>query len=183
MKVGLEERRLDIELANGWNPHGSFVSLKGMNKVQFFLIGDGAIVVGGLALFAWLYFRNKNESHFKDDIWKKQAAEKRENQRIAYEDQVDKKILLEHKPDPKDPEEKPVAQESIPFKAPNFRGKPHEILGIPSDASPELVGKAYKFWIKRYHPDRVTHLGAKYVEQARLRAEQLNSARQIMLKK
>ena len=155
-----------------------------MTKVQLFLVADGLIVVGGLALFAWMYFRKGGETHFKDDIWKQKAAEeKRQNQRLAYEDQVDKKILIDHKPDPKDPDELKAKSEPIPFKAPNFRGKPHEILGIPSDANAETISKAHKFWIKRYHPDRVTHLGPNYIEQARKRAEQLNTARQAMLKK
>lgn len=144
-----------------------------MNKLKLFLIADGVIVVIGLVFFLVLFLRRGQNNAFKDNLW----AEKK---RRAFEDQVDKKILLDHKPDPKDPEEAPQAKAQ--FRAPNFHGKAHEILGIPAGAPKELVMRAYKHWIKRYHPDRVAHLGGKYVEQARRRAEQLNSARDELLK-
>jgi DnaJ-domain-containing protein 1 len=90
---------------------------------------------------------------------------------------------------PKAPSSKPAAPKAAPrpapappeFKIPNFRGKPHEILGIPENASADLVTRSHKFWIKRYHPDRVSHLGQTYIDQARRRAEQLNSARHYLL--
>lgn len=144
-----------------------------MNKLKLFLIADGAIVAIGLVFFLILFLRRGQKNAFRDDLW----AEKKKR---AFEDHVDKKILLDHKPDPKDPEEKPA--ERAQLRTPNFRGKPHEILGIPQGSPRELVMKAYKHWIKRYHPDRVAHLGGKYVEQARRRAEQLNSARDELLK-
>lgn len=146
-----------------------------MNKLQLFLLADGAIILIGLIFFLILYLRRGgSENRFRDDLW----AEKKKQ---AVEDQVDKKILLEHRPDPKDPEPKPAAT-GREFAVPNFRGKPHEILGIRAFPNRELVMRAYKHWIKRYHPDRVAHLGEKYVEQARRRAEQLNTARDELLK-
>ncbi len=145
-----------------------------VDKLKLFLLADGIIVAVGLAFFLYLFLKRGKESGFRDDLW----AEKKKR---AVEDQVDKKILLEHRPDPTDPD--PPSATPQEFRFPNFHGKAHEILGLPADAGRELVLKAYKHWIKRYHPDRVAHLGAKYVEQARRRAEQLNSARDELLKK
>jgi DnaJ-domain-containing protein 1 len=155
-----------------------------MNKLELFLWIDGVVIVGGLLFFLLMMVR-KRESHFRDDLWAEKKRQAEVQRKIAVEDQVDKKILLEHRPDPHDPEEKtaPIHKSEKPeFQVPNFRGSPHEILGIPANASKELIQKAFKHWIKRYHPDRVAHLGTRYVEQARRRAEQLNSARDTLLR-
>lgn len=156
----------------------------------FFLLECAAVAI--VLLFFYLRLSKKESSNFRDDIWKNKPKDPAA--RAAFEDQVDKKILLEHRPDPlEEPEptdkihtagkaDKTDKIERPPFRLPNFRGKAHEVLGISADADVELIGKAHKYWIKRYHPDRVTHLGAGYVEQARRRAEQLNTARQEMLK-
>jgi DnaJ-domain-containing protein 1 len=155
-----------------------------MSKVQIFLIVDGVVIVGGL-LFFLLMFLRKKESNFRDDLWVEKKRQEDVARKIAVEDQVDKKILLEHRSDPMDSEEKtaPIEVKQAPeFRVPNFRGKAHEVLGVPIDANKELIQKAFKHWIKRYHPDRVSHLGSRYVEQARRRAEQLNSARDELLR-
>jgi hypothetical protein len=157
-----------------------------MNKIEVFFYLECAAVLIGLGFFAWRYLNNREQSNFRDDIWKnKPKGPARDKARAAFEDQVDNKILLEHKPDPNDQEERTEKVErstAPPYRVPNFRGKPHDILGIPATADAELVGKAHKYWIKRYHPDRVSHLGGTYVEQARRRAEQLNTARQELLR-
>jgi len=56
-------------------------------------------------------------------------------------------------------------------------------LGVSAHASEEEINLAFRHWIKRYHPDRVSHLGKQYIDQARRRAEQLNSARAALMKK
>lgn len=155
-----------------------------MSKIELFLWIDGAVILGGV-LFFLLMMARKRESQFRDDLWVEKKKKEEIQRKQAVEDQVDKKILLEHRPDPHDPEEKtaPIdTQQKHEFRVPNFRGKPHEILGIPADASKETIQKAFKHWIKRYHPDRVAHLGGRYVDQARRRAEQLNTAREELLK-
>jgi DnaJ-domain-containing protein 1 len=151
-----------------------------MNKVKFFLVSDGALILVAVVFFLFLFLRKNRESGFRDDLWAEKKKKLAEDRKRAFEDQVDKQILLDHKPDPRDPEEKPTAQRE--FRVPNFHGRAHEILGVPQGAPRDLVLRAYKHWIKRYHPDRVSHLGGKYVEQARRRAEQLNSARDELLK-
>lgn len=151
-----------------------------MNKLKFFLIADAVVVLVMIGFFLFLYNRKGRDSSFRDDLWAEKKKKAEEQRKRAVEDQVDKKILLDHKPDPKDPEEKPEVKAQ--FRVPNFHGKPHEVLGIAENAPKELALKAYKHWIKRYHPDRVAHLGGKYVDQARRRAEQLNTARDQFLK-
>lgn len=154
-----------------------------MSKIKIFLIADGVFIAAGLILFLVFYLRRGRESGFRDDLWKEKKRQEAETRKRAFEDQVDKKILLGHKPDPADPDERtePQFRPKEEFRLPNFHGRAHDVLGIPETAPRDLVIRAYKHWIKRYHPDRVNHLGKQYVEQARRRAEQLNTARDQML--
>ncbi len=39
---------------------------------------------------------------------------------------------------------------------------PHEIIGVPSDASWTHIQAAYKEKIKQYHPDKLSHLGEEF---------------------
>lgn len=152
-----------------------------MSKLKLFLLADGVIVAIGLAFFLYLFLRKKNDNAFRDDLWEQKKQQ-------AKETGMDRKIELEYRPDPKDEEEKTEkilkkpASPPPEFRVPNFYGKPHEVLGLPVNPSKDQVARAYKHWIKRYHPDRVTHLGQKFVDQARKRAEQLNTARDQLLK-
>ena len=170
-----------------------------MNRLRFFVISDGIFILVGGAFLYWIWSR-RNQSQFKDDLWeqvrakyeaKEAAAAPKNAKRLSHaqEDKIDQKILLEDKT-----ERKPSSSsggrstaeaagnpQGLQFRPPNFRGKAHEVLGISADSDGETVDKAYKFWIKKYHPDRVTHLGGQYIEQARRRSEQLNAARQHLL--
>ena len=152
-----------------------------MDKVRLFLVADGVVIVGFAAYIIYVLFLKKPTTHFKEDIWKNKGPKPvqktgRSEINPNHEEMLDIKIL-EFKSEKEEPQR---AKE--PFKAPNFRGMPHEILGIPKNSEEEIISKAHKYWIKRYHPDRVTHLGEKYIEQARKRAEQLNTARNELLK-
>lgn len=150
-----------------------------MEKIKLFLLFDGALILLG-AIFLFVKLNGRKHSHFREDLWAERKKAEKEGRLPEFEDKLDKKILIEHRQDPKEPDEAPSAT-APSFKVPNFRGKPHEVLGVPANADVSLVNRAFKHWIKRYHPDRVAHLGAGYVEQARRRAEQLNSARQALL--
>lgn len=150
-------------------------------KLKLFLMVDAGIILVFLVFILHKLNRRGIETQFKDDLWAERKEAEKTGRLPEFEAKVDNKILLEHKQDPKDPDEAP-APSTPAFKVPNFRGPPHEILGIPAKHTADLVNKAFKHWIKRYHPDRVTHLGSGYVEQARRRAEQLNTARNALLK-
>jgi DnaJ-domain-containing protein 1 len=39
------------------------------------------------------------------------------------------------------------------------KSDPHAVLGVPRDASPSTITKAYRQQLKNYHPDRVADLG------------------------
>ncbi len=138
---------------------------------------EAGLVVFGFVLFSFIYRRmRESPSGFKENIWDDAPP----TRKVLPEDKVDHTIRLEHKPLAQDEASPPKSK--IP-KAPFFRGTPHEVLGVSKQATETEILAAYKYWIKRYHPDRVTHLGAKYVEQARRRAEQLNAARDFLVKK
>jgi DnaJ-domain-containing protein 1 len=142
-----------------------------------FLIIDGMLVGGGLLAF-WIMRRmNKEESHFRDDIWDTSLKGK-----ALPKDPIDRKILLGYRPDPELTPHDDTPKSGADFLPPKFAGKPHEVLGILPTAGKEVIQAAFRHWMKRYHPDRVTHLGPEYVEQARARAEQLNAAREAMLR-
>ncbi len=148
-----------------------------MGKQEAFLLVDGALVVVGLIVFWIARSRQREESHFRHDIWDTSLKGK-----PLPKDPIDRKILLGYRPDPKTSEQDDTPKAGARFQPPKFSGKPHEILGVPANASKDEIQAAYRHWMKRYHPDRVQHLGAQYVEQAKKRAEQLNTARAALLK-
>ena len=181
-----------------------------MNKLQGFLYADGIFVALGAVYFIYLLLRRGNVSQFRDDAWAAEWKEK-DQARLRAEEQRDRAILRaplaellseeedEEKTEPRlqgpaaapapgaarrgprpGPASRPTG--STEFRAPNFNGAPHEVLGVAAGADETLIGRAHKYWIKRYHPDRVNHLGPGYVEQARRRSEQLNAAREAMLR-
>jgi hypothetical protein len=57
--------------------------------------------------------------------------------------------------------------EPLPFRHPNFRGEPHQTLGIQREAKTRTILKAFRFWIKRFHPD----LAGQSQQQARALTE------------
>jgi len=51
-------------------------------------------------------------------------------------------------------------------KTKNNSTDPYEILGIPSGSSKADIHLAYKAAIKKYHPDKVSHLGEEFANLA-----------------
>lgn len=50
------------------------------------------------------------------------------------------------------------------------------VLGVGPDASPEDVRARYLDCVKKYHPDRVQHLGAEFQEMAEQKMKEINAA-------
>lgn len=121
------------------------------------------------------------QNQFKDSLW-----EGTTNPRIVgpAEEEVQKVVdtlAWEGSKNPVQEDTKKVYRKRK--KVPNFEGSPYEVLTVSPGASREEILSSYKYWIQRYHPDRVQHLGPGYIKQATYRSEQLNKARNILLKK
>jgi len=52
----------------------------------------------------------------------------------------------------------------------------HEILGVAKDASWEEIQTAYKQQIKKYHPDKLSHLGKEFSDLAARRFVEIQKA-------
>jgi len=67
----------------------------------------------------------------------------------------------------------------------NLSGQPHEILGLPEDATVQQIGRAYRDLMKKYHPDVHPHAvgypgGAAWKDAQRI-AEAINRAKAEMM--
>ena len=58
---------------------------------------------------------------------------------------------------------------------------PHVILGISRSATREQVRQAYLALLKKYHPDRVAHLGEEFRALAEQKTQAINRAYEILL--
>ena len=61
-------------------------------------------------------------------------------------------------------------------------GKPHEILGVPYNATLEQVQQAYRELMKRYHPDKIGPAGSPQWKDAQKIAEAINLAKAEMVR-
>lgn len=64
------------------------------------------------------------------------------------------------------------------YRAPIFHGKPHEVLGIELNANTQRILKAFRHWIKEFHPD---HAKSGQEAQCTKRALSLNEAKSNLL--
>jgi len=53
---------------------------------------------------------------------------------------------------------------------------PHEVLGVPPDATQEEIRQAYRQLAGRYHPDKVSHLGEEFRQLAEKRFKEIQEA-------
>ncbi len=60
---------------------------------------------------------------------------------------------------------------------------PHDILGIGPDASWEEIQAAYKENIKKYHPDKVQHLGKEFAHLANEKFLEIQTAYETLKKR
>jgi DnaJ like chaperone protein len=54
--------------------------------------------------------------------------------------------------------------------------KAHEILGVPRNATPEEIKKAYRKLASQYHPDKLSHLGDDFRALAESRFKEIQGA-------
>ena len=57
---------------------------------------------------------------------------------------------------------------------------PYVVLGVPRLASQDEIKRAYREMMTKYHPDKVSHLGSEFREMARVRAEAINRAYEML---
>jgi DnaJ-domain-containing protein 1 len=62
-----------------------------------------------------------------------------------------------------------------------FPDDPHAILGISRSATRKQIRQAYLALLKKYHPDRVAHLGEEFRAMAELRTQAINRAYEALL--
>ncbi len=60
---------------------------------------------------------------------------------------------------------------------------PHDILGLGPDASWEQIHAAYKENIKKYHPDKVQHLGKEFAHLANEKFLEIQTAYETLKKR
>lgn len=60
---------------------------------------------------------------------------------------------------------------------------PYDVLGVKPDATNEEIRQAFRILTKKYHPDRVAHLGTEFRELAEVRMKEINAAYSTILNK
>jgi DnaJ like chaperone protein len=55
---------------------------------------------------------------------------------------------------------------------------PYEVLGVAKTASPDEIKAAYRQLVRRYHPDKVTHLGEEFRVLAEKKFKEIQRAYQ-----
>ncbi len=61
--------------------------------------------------------------------------------------------------------------------------QPFEILGVSPDATKEQIQTAYKAAVKKYHPDKLSHLGEEFARLANKKFLEIQNAYDELMKK
>lgn len=72
-------------------------------------------------------------------------------------------------------------KKKAPFRAPKFHGAPHEVLGLGPEANTNMIKKAFRHWIKEFHPDHAKP--GQEMQRATDRARHLNQAKDSLLER
>lgn len=59
---------------------------------------------------------------------------------------------------------------------PSTETSPYSVLGVNPSATSEEIQQAYRTLVKKYHPDRVGHLGAEFHDLAEIKMKEINAA-------
>lgn len=60
---------------------------------------------------------------------------------------------------------------------------PYDILGVPPTASKKEIQAAYKAAIKKYHPDKLSHLGEEFSHLANEKFLEIQNAYDVLMKR
>lgn len=73
-------------------------------------------------------------------------------------------------------------KEEVPGERPQAAaaGDPYEVLGLPGTATQEEIKHAYRELAKKYHPDKVSHLGEEFKRMADKRFKEIDAAYQAL---
>lgn len=69
----------------------------------------------------------------------------------------------------------------VDLHTPDFNGKAHQVLGIGMDSNTKIIVAAHRHWVSEYHPDKVIARAPQEVQEACVRCQQLNEAKEKML--
>jgi hypothetical protein len=105
---------------------------------------------------------------------------KKENARYETALQAAPAPIKEQTQKPKEKAPKAAAKPKDNILYPNFKGRPHEVLGIEENAATRMIVKAFHKWIHKFHPD---HSPAQAKENATLHTRQLAEAKEALLER
>ena len=63
------------------------------------------------------------------------------------------------------------------------RPNPYDVLNLPPDATPDEIRRAYREISQKYHPDKVSHLGAEFRDIAEKKFNDIQMAYEVLRKK
>ena len=130
-----------------------------------FIIGwgwlDDLAILG--FLFRYLYFNKRKQEYNKESFGQaSKSFERNQGQRFSNKKASGSNSQFEKKHSIKDP---------------------FEVLGIEKDASREKIKEAYRKSAKKYHPDKVVHLGKEFQEIAEKRFKEIQEAYEVLKEK
>jgi len=123
-----------------------------------FIIGWGwldDLAILGL-LFRYLYF-NKRKQEYNEANFEQASKSFEQNQGQKFSN-------------------KRTSGSNYQFEKNRYMKDPFEVLGIEKDASQEKIKEAYRKSAKKYHPDKVVHLGKEFQEIAEKRFKEIQEA-------
>ena len=130
-----------------------------------FIIGWGwldDLAILGL-LFRYLYFNKRKQEYNKANFEQaSKSFEQNQGQRFS---------------------NKKTSGSNSQFEKNHSMKDPFEVLGIEKDASQEKIKEAYRKSAKKYHPDKVVHLGKEFQEIAEKRFKEIQEAYEVLKEK
>lgn len=112
----------------------------------------------------------------KSSDWQAKA-EARKRQEKKSEPKAEAKQETKQQPKTELPKAEPKPQP----KAPDFRGRPHEVLAVNQNAATQTIVRAFRKWVKEYHPDHARTV--KEAQSANEHTRCLTDAKDKMLQK